>query len=81
MTLKAHVNITLDEPLLHWVDTLRGQEPRSTFINQVLLRASQKSKSIFDWDLEERLAEEDIKAGRIKKFKRAKDAIKWLKKK
>ncbi len=78
MKNKAHLNLTIDQGILHWVDSLRGQIPRSTFINKILLKISFGAKDIFDWDLEEILAEEDIAKGRVRKFKKAKDAIKWL---
>lgn len=80
MKAKSHINVTIDQQILQWIDTLRGQMPRSTFINKVLSKLSRRSKDIFDWDLEERLADEDIKKGRIHTVTNAKDAIKWLRK-
>lgn len=77
---KAHINLTIDEEILRWLDTLRGQTPRSTFVNQLLQKLSGKAKNIFDWDLEELLAEEDIKKGKVHSFASVKDAIKWLRK-
>ena len=79
MSQKAHINLTLDEAILDWLDSLRGQKPRSTFINTLLLGLSHRSKHVFDWDIESELADEDIKKGRLKKFANAKDAVKWLK--
>lgn len=78
MGSKAHLNLTVDQNILQWIDSLRGQIPRSTFINKILLKISFGAKDIFDWDLEENLADEDIKRGRVRKFAKAKDAIKWL---
>lgn len=78
MGIKAHLNLTVDQNILQWIDSLRGQIPRSTFINKILLKISFGAKDIFDWDLEENLADEDIKRGRVRKFAKAKDAIKWL---
>ena len=80
MAEKFHINITIDQAILHWVDMLRGQTPRSTFINRLLASLSKKSKDVFDWDLEERLADEDIKEGRVHAFTNAKEAVKWLRK-
>lgn len=40
----------------------------------------EKSKKIFDWNLEEKLADEDLKAGRIKVFKNSRKAMQWLRK-
>lgn len=37
--MKLHVNITIDEDLLHAIDELRGYEPRSSFINRLLRKA------------------------------------------
>ena len=77
---KSHINVTIDESIVRWLDTLRGQMPRSAFINRLLLSLSRKSKSVFDWDLEENLADEDIKHQRVRTFASAKEAIKWLRK-
>ena len=79
MSKKAHVNITLDESVLRWIDMDRGQEPRSSFINHVLARLFKKHQQLFDWAKEDQLAEEDIKGGRVKKFADKKKAIQWLK--
>lgn len=79
MHRKEHVNITLDSDVLKWLDTLRGQKPRSTFINSVLSRFCSKSQKLFDWEKEEKLADEDIKKGRVHKFKGNKKAVQWLK--
>lgn len=76
---KKHINITLDEDLLGWVDTFRGQSPRSSFINEVLSRWAEKSEKRFDWGKEEARAEEDIRKGRIHKFRDVKKAVRWLK--
>jgi hypothetical protein len=38
-----------------------------------------KNYQIFDWRKEDHLAEEDIKAGRVKKFTNKTEALKWLK--
>lgn len=78
---KTHINLTIDQAILHWIDTLRGQIPRSRFINRILLGLSRKSKEVFDWDFEEHLADEDIRHGRVHKFSTAKEATKWLKSK
>ena len=77
---KSHINVTIDESILQWLDTLRGQIPRSAFINRLLSGLSRKSKSVFDWDLEESLTDEDIKHKRVRTFASAKEAIKWLRK-
>ena len=37
--MKLHVNITIDEDLLHAIDKLRGYESRSSFINRLLRKA------------------------------------------
>jgi len=80
MMRKSHINVTIDQAILHWVDALRGQAPRSTFINRLLSSLSKQSKDIFDWDLEEKKADEDIGKGRVHAFKSAKEAIRWLRK-
>ncbi len=80
MINKLHVNLTMDRTILEWVDALRGQMPRSAFINKLLSKLSKQSKDVFDWDLEEKLADEDIKNGKVKSFSNTKDAIKWLRK-
>ena len=79
MYKKAHINITLDDRIIRWIDSIRGQDPRSKFINKVLSKFCSKSQAIFDWATEGQLADEDIKAGRVEKFKDAKKAVKWLK--
>ena len=79
MFKNAHVNITLDESLLHWIDMDRGQIPRSTFINRVLAKISKKHLDLFDWKEEDLKAREDIKKARVRKFKNKDEAIKWLK--
>jgi len=79
MSNKTNVNITLDKELIRLVDMDRGQVPRSSFINKVLSKFFKKSHEIFDWGQEHHLAEEDIKAGRTKKFSNKNEALKWLK--
>ncbi len=80
MYRKAHINITLDDQILNWIDTLRGQDPRSTFINKILAAFCTKSRNVFDWGEENRRAEEDIRHGRVRKFRTPQAAIQWLKK-
>ncbi len=79
MPYKIHVNVTLDPGILQWIDMDRGQEPRSTFINKILKKISTKHQKLFDWAKEDQAAEEDIKAGRTRKFKNKDEAMKWLK--
>ena len=79
MPNKAHVNLTLDPAVLGWIDTVRGQKPRSAFINNVLTFFRNKSEKAFNWEKEEFNAEQDIKKGRVRKFNSAGDAIEWLK--
>lgn len=79
MTYKAHINLTVDPAIVSWIDTLRGQEPRSTFINRILSIICSKSQKAFDWEKEELKADKDIKKGRVHKFGTAEEAIKWLK--
>lgn len=75
---KTHINLTLSPFVLDWIDTLRGQEPRSTFIDRILSMICADTQKAFNWEEEEIRTEEDIKKGRVHKFKTAKDAIKWL---
>ncbi len=79
MNRKAHINITLDNRVLDWIDTLRGQEPRSAFINKILSAFRWKSRNIFDWKEESQKAEEDIRRGRVHRVKTPEQAIRWLK--
>jgi hypothetical protein len=79
MSAKTNLNITLDKTLIRMIDIDRGQEPRSTFINRVLAVVLKKSQETFDWGKENTLAEEDIKAGRVKKFSNKDKAVEWLK--
>jgi hypothetical protein len=79
MPSKAHINITLDGPVLSWIDRLRGQDPRSTFINFVLGKFCQKEQKLFDWAAETRKADLDIEKGRVHRFTHAKKATEWLK--
>ena len=79
MDKKAHINITLDGRVLGWIDTLRGQEPRSSFINRILCAFQWKSQKIFDWEEESQKAGEDIQHGRVHRFKTPEQAIRWLK--
>ena len=79
METKAHVNLTLDPDLLKWIDMDRGQMPRSTFINQILSRIFTRRLKNFNWSEETAMADNDIAKGRVKKFKTASEAIKWLK--
>ena len=76
---KSHINITLDSSILSWIDTLRGQNPRSTFINKILARFYSQTQSVFDWGEEGAKADTDIKKGNIHKFTGPDSAIKWLK--
>jgi hypothetical protein len=76
---KVHINLTLNPQIVDWIDTLRGQEPRSTFINKILLRICFQTQKTFNWENEELKAEDDIKNNRVRKFKTVKEAIKWLK--
>lgn len=78
MDRKAHINITLDDRVLSWIDTLRGQDPRSTFINRILAAFCTKSRDVFDWEQESQKAEEDIRQGRVHKFRTPQAAIQWL---
>lgn len=79
MTHKAHINLTVDPAVVTWIDTLRGQEPRSTFINRILSVICTRFQKTFDWEKEELKAEEDIRKGRLHKFDSVSEAIKWLK--
>ena len=79
MNSKAHINITIDSPVLNWVDRLRGQSPRSTFINHILHQFCHKKTEVFDWDVEDKKADTDLAKGRIHKFADSKKAIQWLK--
>ncbi|MBI4846138.1 MAG: hypothetical protein HY810_06685 [Candidatus Omnitrophica bacterium] len=79
MPQKTHVNITLDNSIVHWIDILRGQQPRSAFINKMLAKYCDKAQEQFNWEEEGRQAEEDIKKGKVKKFSDHKKAVKWLK--
>lgn len=79
MSYKAHINLTVDPSIISWIDTLRGQEPRSTFINRILSIICSKSQKVFNWEEEGLKAEKDIKKGRVHKFSTAEEAIKWLK--
>ena len=76
---KTHINLTLDQSIIHWIDMDRGQLPRSTFINRVLDKVSKKNLALFDWKKEEAQADEDIKKGRVRKFTSKDQALKWLK--
>lgn len=76
---KEHINITIDGPVLNWIDTLRGQEPRSAFINKILNKISEKTQAAFNWEEEGEKAQEDIRQGRVRKFRSAQEALKWLK--
>ena len=78
MSKKAHINLTVDPATLDWIDTLRGQEPRSTFINRILSIICSKAQKAFNWEKEDLKAEEDIKKGRVHKFSTTEEAIKWL---
>lgn len=79
MSQKTHINITLDSTVIQWIDILRGQQPRSTFINRMLSKHCDKAQDMFNWAEESKLAEEDVKQGRVKKFTDHKKAVKWLK--
>ena len=80
MDRKAHINITLDGHVLSWIDTFRGQDPRSAFINKILAAFCTKSRNVFNWEEEGRMADEDIRHGRVRKFQTPQEAIRWLKK-
>ena len=79
MQHKAHINITVDSPVLNWIDRLRGQSPRSTFINQVLSKFCREKTDVFNWALESEKADADIEKGRVHKFTDPKKAVQWLK--
>ena len=79
MATKTNVNVTLDKDIVRMVDMDRGQQPRSSFINSVLSRFFKKNLGVFDWGRENRLAEQDIRPGNVKKFSDKNKAMKWLK--
>ena len=79
MNGKAHINISLDSTVLNWIDRLRGQYPRSTFINRILDQFCAKETDLFDWAAESKKADADIEKGRVHKFADTKKAAKWLK--
>ncbi len=79
MSGKAHINISVDAGILNWIDRLRGQCPRSTFINQVLDKFCTKETEVFDWVAEGKKADADITSGRVHKFTDHKKASQWLK--
>jgi hypothetical protein len=79
MDRKSHINITVDNRLLSWVDTLRGQSPRSTFINHVLSRFYTQTQNLFDWEEEAKVSEQDLRKGRVHKFSDSQKALQWLK--
>ena len=79
MSGKTHINISLDSVVLNWIDRLRGQNPRSTFINQILDKFCEKETHVFDWAAESKKADADIEKGRVHKFADTKKAAKWLK--
>lgn len=79
MANKEHVNITLDPSILSWIDTLRGQEPRSTFINKILNRICAQTQEVFNWEEEGAKSEKDIKNGHVRKFHSSQEALQWLK--
>lgn len=76
---KAHINITVDSTVLNWIDRLRGQKPRSRFINHILNRFCERETEVFDWVAEDKKAAADIEKGRVHKFTDAKKATQWLK--
>lgn len=79
MHSKSHINITVDSTVLNWIDRLRGQHPRSTFINSVLDKFCSKEQAVFDWAAESKKSETDIEKGRVHKFTDTKKAAQWLK--
>ena len=79
MNGKTHINISLDSAVLDWIDRLRGQYPRSTFINQVLDKFCERQTEVFDWTAESEKAASDIEKGRVHKFTDPKKASHWLK--
>ena len=79
MHSKAHINITVDSGVLNWIDRLRGQNPRSTFINTVLNKFCSKEQEVFDWVAESKKADEDLKKERLHTFADSKKAIEWPK--
>ncbi len=79
MANKTNLNITLDKEVIKQIDMDRGQAPRSSFINAILLKFLKKNHDIFDWGKENQLAQDDIKAGKVKKFSSKSEAMKWLK--
>ena len=79
MEKKSHLNITLDAKVVQWIDVLRGQYPRSTFINKVLFKFCEETQGLFNWEEESRLAGQDLHRGRVRKFHDPEKAIRWLK--
>ena len=79
MHSKTHINITVDSAILTWVDRLRGQNPRSRFINTVLGKFCSKEQEVFDWAAESKKADEALKKGNFHTFTDPKKAIEWLK--
>jgi hypothetical protein len=76
---KTHINITIDSAILNWIDRLRGQNPRSTFINSVLDKFCVKEQEVFDWSAEIKKSDADIDKKRVHKFTDPKKAVRWLK--
>jgi hypothetical protein len=77
--VKNQVSLTIDEQILNWIDMERNTTTRSTFINQILKKTYNEFKQSFDWETEDKIAEQNIKEKKTKKFKTTEEALKWLK--
>ncbi|MDR2066686.1 MAG: hypothetical protein LBP57_02470 [Endomicrobium sp.] len=77
--MKNQVSLTIDEQILNWIDMERNTTTRSTFINQILKKTYNEFKQSFDWETEDKIAEQNIKEKKTKKFKTTEEALKWLK--
>ncbi|MDR1244269.1 MAG: hypothetical protein LBJ79_03715 [Endomicrobium sp.] len=77
--MKNQVSLTIDEQILNWIDMERNTTTRSTFINQILKKTYNEFKQSFDWETEDKIAEQNIKEKKTKKFKTTKEALRWLK--
>jgi len=79
VTLPKEIRIKTNMQPGDFVEVKLDEEGRIVLTPKKLVDASQAYFWTEEWQKGERKADEDIKAGRVKRFKSAADAVKYLK--
>ncbi len=78
VTLPKEIRVKTNMQPGDFVEVTLDEEGRIVLTPKKLVDASQAYFWTEEWQKEERKADEDIRAGRVKRFKSAADAVKYL---